>query len=730
MKNRTLLIVLILTLSFGIAMAQELPLIKAVEVRGNKKIEADTIKAKIKSEVGKPLSEDTIRQDIKAIYKIGYFSDIKVETEPFEGGVKLIYIVKEKPTIGRIEYHGNKKIDTDKIRGKVTITPGAIYDMSLIQDNADKIRELYEGEGYYLVKVTPVIKTVSEDEVALTFNIDEGPKVVIKKITIEGNKRVSSSEIKKAMKTKERWFLSFITGSGYYKKDVMEDDIQRIKDVYLNKGFLHIAVSEPKLTLSPDKKDLYITIAVSEGQQYRVGEVKLEGNKVFSTDEIMKKIKTKTGAIFSKEVLRKDVLDILDMYSEKGYATANVSILSNIDDAKRLIDLTLDITEGDLYRVGRIEITGNVRTRDKVIRREMRLAEGDIYNSKLLKRSYERINNLNFFDSVDLAPKPEPEKKVVDIDVKVKERPTGAISVGGGYSSVDKFVVMGEITQGNLFGTGKQLKLSGQIGGVTRTYRISYIDPYFMDRPISASLTLYNETNNYQQYTNYSWRSKGVELAFGKRFGDYYSANIAYNFDNTDIYNITDTASSLIKNQAGIRTTSSISPSFIRDSRDNFLDPSRGSRNAIYTTVAGLGGSNKFYKIVLDSAWYFPLPGDTTFSARGRLGFASGLFGKEVPVNERFYVGGLYTVRGLGYGEAGPRDSTGEIIGGTKELIGNFEYVFPIVKELKFKGVTFFDIGRAFDTAEKIELSRLRYTAVYRISPRPLQRQGLGCRPL
>jgi outer membrane protein insertion porin family len=685
--------------------SQELPIVNSIEIKGLKRIEESAIKSKITQRVGDPISQEKVNEDIKSIFKMGYFEDARAEIEPFEGGIKLIYVLKEKPTIARIEFQGNKELDDAKLREKLTITTGSIADAVLIQDNANRLRAFYEEEGYWLSSIVPVTKRISPDEVGLTYQIEEGSKVKIKKINIEGNKAIPAKLIKKAMDTKEWGILSFITSSGYYRKDMMDVDIEKIRDIYFNRGFVKVAVGEPEIKLTSDKKGMIITIPVSEGVQFKISSVEFSGNKVFGDDEIKKRITLIPDTPFSKANLRRDILSISELYSENGYAIATITPDLIPDETARLVKVSLKIDEGDKYRIGKIEISGNTKTRDKVIRREVRLDEGDVFNSKLLKRSYERINNLNFFDNVDIIPKPRPEEKLVDLDVKVKERPTGFLSVGGGYSSVDKLMGIVDLTQGNLFGRGQLLKVRGEFGGRTTYYELAFKDPWFMNKPIFFSSTLYKLV---REYIEFDKKATGFGLSFGKDLSEYVRGDIAYNLEEATIYNVSENASKIIKEQEGTFSTSSLTPAIVRDSRDNYLDPSRGSRNSIYLTYAGLGGSNKYIKGELDSGWFFPIK-NTTFMLRGRFGYAAGIWGENLPLYERFYVGGIYTIRGLDWGDAGPRDEeTGDPIGGTSELIFNIEYIFPIVTEMKLKGVVFLDIGNSYESFDNF--GKFRYT--------------------
>jgi outer membrane protein insertion porin family len=703
MRQISLLVIFLFLASCSFLYAQELPLVNSIEIKGLKRIEEGAIKVKLSQKIGEPISQEKTNEDIKTIFKMGYFDDVKVEIEAFEGGVKLFYIIKEKPSVVRVEFQGNKELDDAKLKEKLTITPGSIADTVLIQDNAVIIGKLYEEEGYWLSNIVPVIKKISDDEVSITYQIDEGTKVKIKSILFEGNKNITSKKIKKVMETKEWWLFSFVSSSGYYKKDQMAVDIEKIKDLYFDNGYIKVIIAEPEIRVDKNKKGMTIIIRISEGDQYKLSSINFSGNKVNDDETIRKRIKLVPNVVFKKTLLEKDMRSISDLYSQNGYALVSVIPDLSPDETKKTVAVTLNIDEGDKYRIGRIEISGNTKTRDKVIRREIRLAEGDTFDSSKLKRSYERINNLQFFDTVEMVPKPKYEDKTVDLDVKVKERPTGFLSVGGGYSSADGFIATADLTQGNLFGKGQYIKVKGELGGKSSFYELSFKDPFFLDTPYALSTGIYKTT---REYIEYDKEALGFFLGLGKSLGEYLRGDVSYNFEKATITDIDPDASTIIKDQEGTNTTSSITTSVVRDSRDNYIDPSKGSRNSVIFTFAGLGGSNAFIKGLLDSAWYFPL-GETTFMLRGRFGYASGIFGEEVPLYERFYVGGLSTVRGLGFGDAGPKVS-GDAIGGTEELIFNAEYIFPLLPDMKLKGVVFVDAGKAYEDFQNF--GSLRYT--------------------
>lgn len=650
-RNETItcLITVLLSFSFIIFSSHEsyagpVPVIKAVEITGNSKISTATILSKIQSIEGTDFSKDTVKEDLKSLYKIGYFEDIRIEIESFEGGVKLIFNFFEKPSITSLDFQGNSEIDTDKLKENTTINAGAVANMTLILDNVQHIISYYQSEGFWLAKVVPIVREISEDAVALTYQIDEGPKVVIKGIEIEGNNAIADAKVMKVMKTKKRWLFSFLTGSGIYKKDEIAVDMERIRNLYHSKGYLYVAISEPEIRLSPDKKNLFLKISLSEGDQYRIGDIKIQGNTVFLTDDLFEQITVSSGEIFNRSALRADIDRIIDKYMEKGYARADVNPEMDIDVNEKTVFITLTVSEGRIFRIGRIDVTGNSKTRDKVIRREMRLDEGDIFNKNLVKRSYQRINNLNFFETVDINPIPRYEDHLIDMEITVKEKMTGMLSFGGGYSSIDKLMIMGEISQSNLFGKGYQLRLKADFSSRRTNYNLSLKDPWFMDRPISASIGVYNDKTDYPDYDK---KATGGYIGFGKEFSEYVGGKISYNIEEANITDLSDDASIIIREQEGRRLTSSISPSIWKDTRNNYLDPTTGRRTAFYTTIAGLGGDNYFYRALIDSISYYPAFWKTTISLRGRIGYAAGFNNKELPLYERFYVGGLTPSGGL-----------------------------------------------------------------------------------
>lgn len=698
-------IFLLLTSIPAIAEEEGQAKVTEIQIAGNKKVESETIRSKISVKPGDVFSPSAVRNDVAAIYKMGFFDDVRVDAEGAGGGIRLIFNVVERPIITSFSFEGNKNIETSKIREKVNLTPYSVYNPALVAENVERLKIFYQGEGYYNATVLPIIKESAKD-VKVIFQIDEGSKVIISKINFVGNKAFSDRKIRKAMETRSYFPVwSYLMKTGTYKIVEFSQDMERIKALYYNNGYIQVMVGEPQVVLSQDKKKLEITVPITEGAQFRYRNIDISGNKVFNKDELLKHVTSKSGEIMDRDKLKEDVVALTDLYGSKGYAFASVSPVINPDVEKRLVDINLDVNEGSQIFVNRINISGNVKTRDKVIRRELKFNEGEIYDTTSLKKSYDRLKNLDFFEDIEIVPDRKEQKDTVDLNVKVKEKSTGSFSIGGGYSTIDRLMAIGEVTQNNFLGIGEQLKFKGQFGKRSQNFNLSFTEPWLLDRPISLRIDLFKEGRVYDGYTR---KTLGGAITIGRRFWEYYSVSGGYSYTDDKYTDVIQTIQDEFGSTLNLHTTSKINMSLSRDTRDNYLDTRHGSSNSIYGEYAGLGGQNHYYKAIGDTTWFFPFYWETAFSLHGRLGYASGLSGKNLPLAERFYVGGISTVRGFEFGAIGPK-TDGKPIGGTKELIFNAEYTFPILPSMRLKGVAFFDAGKAYGSGENIDLN-LRYS--------------------
>jgi outer membrane protein insertion porin family len=679
--------------------AQDQPMVTQIDVVGAKKVEEATVRFKIKTRVGDAYSPETVREDIKSLYSLGYFEDIVVNADIFEGGLKIIFSLQEKPSIQSIKLVGNKKLTEEKIRGKIDLVEGSIVPPGALRKNADKIRLFYEEEGYYRAQVDATEERVSPQEFTVTFTIVEGDKYDIGKIQIVGNKYLKEKDIKGKLQTSEL-FLWFFCGT--LKREELRRDLDRIRAYYLDNGFLDIAVGEPEIEINQAKKSLVITIRVDEGPQYRISTLTLGGNKLFPEGDIRRLMTSMPGGIFSRERLQADVVAITDRYAEHGYLFTDVAPVTNVQRSDTTVGVSLEIAEGQQAFINRIEITGNLRTRDKVIRREVLMVEGDVFNSALLRASRQSLQNMNYFeDPVKIETRRVTSPDKVDLVVDVKEKSTGAFTIGGGFSSVDGAIGVATISQDNLFGLGKRAALSAQIGQNADRGNAEYSDPHFMDSDFTFVSRAFLTKTNYTTYQGFNVDTVGGTMSMGHLLFERVFGTFGYLLEQVTIKDLTSDAPFLIQQQAaengGQSVTSSIIGTLSRDTRDNFSQPTRGNRTSLSATYAGgfLGFDNNFYKFAADSSQYWPLWWKLVGHIRGSMLYGDS-FGStpNLPAQERYFLGGINSIRGFRTFSISPKDPTTDgATGGNKAWFTNTEVLFPLYEQLKMRGVVFFDIG-------------------------------------
>jgi outer membrane protein insertion porin family len=683
--------------------------VTTIEIRGNKRIELPAIAGRLTLKPGDPYTPENVRGQIKILYDAGYFEDVQVETELGAGGVALVFLVREKPFITEIVFDGNKELSDDKLKEKITIKSQAFLDQPQAKESAEKIRLAYQGDGYFNCRVIPVVQTLDEDRKRLTFFVKEGDKARVKTVYFDGLHAATKNEMFKVMATREwvPWYglvtqlklPSFLSDAGVLKREEMNNDVERIKEILLNKGYLNAQAGLPTAELSDDKKWFVVTYTVMEGEPFTVAEAGFRGNTVFEDPELRQGLMIKEGEIFQRQKIRDEVTRLKDLYGSKGYAFADVSpnVIPNMVDRTATIILT--IKEGELMRIRQINIHGNEKTKDNVIRREIRLDEQDVIDTPALKRSFQRLNNLNFFETVEILPE-QVGPNNVDLNVRVKEKPTGQFSVGGGFSTLDQLVAIADITEGNLGGNGWMGRIRGQLGQQRTLGLITFRNPYLNDSLTSLQLDVFKSATNYVTYYE---RKTGASVTFGRWFSEYVSGTISPVAEQINYSNPSATAPPLITRQLGNQTTTGFRASLTRDTRDYLMDPRTGWRTTVAVALGTpyLGGTNDFYKYTLDVNKYTPLPFDTRLSVRMRYGVVQGLNTagdhKPIPLTELYFVGGINTMRGFVFGKAGPVTTNNTLLGAASELIFNFDYIFTISAEAKLNGVIFFDYGKGFE---------------------------------
>lgn len=709
--ERALRTIFLLVLAFlcafrspAVAQEQPAPTIKQIDIQGNEKVETAAIRQRIQIRVGDPFSPEKIREEIQQIFKMGFFDDVTVEAEELEGGLRLIYVVKEKPSIRNILIEGAEEVDEEDIRDRIDVVAGTVFEPQAITRNADKIRAFYEEEGFYTAHVTGKSEKVSDREVDLTFEIQEGAKFFVRDITFVGNEGLSDGKIAGVMATKERWFISFLR-PGVLKRSDLEQDVERIKALYLNEGYLQAKVAEPEIQVDKEAKRLNIMIRIEEGLRFRLGTVQVVGAKIYTPEELLAALKLPKEEFFNRDVLRKDLATVTLKYSELGYVFADVVPVTRVRRDEAVVDVNFEITEGVKAYVERIEIEGNTKTRDKVIRRRVELAEGDVYNGKLLEEARAALQGLGYFEGVEIKTSQGSAPDRLKLTINVKEKPTGRIGLGAGFSTAGGLLGTVFISEDNLFGTGKRLRLAGTLGTVTSSLSFRYDDPFFLDSDYSMSLSVFDQ---FSDFTDYSQESRGAEIVFGRTFLKFNSATLGYLYETINITDVSDSAASAIKDQAGESTTSSINVGLTRQVSDDPAKPTTGYRVGLNSRIAGgfLGGDNDFYKFLLEARYSRLLIEDMqltgTLVARG--GYIE-TYGDtvDVPLQERFFLGGPNSFRGSKFRELGPTDPvTGEKTGGSKFVGFTAEVEFPvhIIEIVKTSGALFADFANNYGQFE------------------------------
>jgi outer membrane protein insertion porin family len=708
MLKKVTLTLLLLGLAV-LAAAQDLR-VSDVQVEGIIRVETSVVLAEISIEPGDLVTPEDIDRAMQNIFKLGYFDDISADMTEVQGAKILTFVVHELPLIRHIKFSGNDKLKKDKLRPLIKLRAPSIYNRSKIEASLKEIKNAYIEDGYYAAKIEADLQVDDKNEATLTFEIVEGKKVLIRDISFVGNIAFDKDELIDKMETKERWFLSWITDRGVYNKDTMLLDIERIKAAYHDKGYQYVKVKQPQVSLVDDDKYLDVVIEIDPGIQYKVGKVIVSGDLMYPQEKMLRLVRLKSGDIFSTAELRDTILVLTDVYADNGYAYTNVTPLTSRVKGQQLIDLNLEVEQGPRVFVERIEITGNTKTRDKVIRREIPLLEGDLFRAQGVKEAKRRVRNLGFFDEVTVTNKPGSDEAKTILGVAVTERPTGTFSVGVGYSSVDSFMVQGSISQENLFGYGLRLSLSGSFGSKSTNYSLGLSDPHFLDTDWTLGGEIYN---NYREYNDYDEEKIGGSVRAGHPIGRKSKLYVTYRLEKVDVSDIDSGLTETIQDEEGNSTLSSITTQIVRNSTDYYDDPSRGGVTHLSLEFAGLGGTEHFLKPLAEHRHFFSLPWGHVFSIHGETGYVTSTNSDDVSITQKFFLGGIRTIRGFNYREVGPREN-GDYVGGPKMGYFNFEYIFPIYKKLGLKGVLFYDTGNAWAEDENY-FSSMRHGAGFEI---------------
>ncbi len=653
-----------------------------------------------------------VDDDVQNLLKTGYFFNVQVTEARQPEGVKLTYVLQAKPKLTDILFKGNKKYRDKKLLKTITSKVGEPLDDRKLFSDSQAIKTKYQKAGYPKTEVK-AIPTMEErtGRGSVTFEITESPKVMITEVDFEGSSAFTQRKLRKQIKTRRHWWLSWITGSGTLKDDQIEDDREKLSDFYRNQGYIDFEIRDLKYDYR-DPKHVKLNFQVTEGQQYKVGSVAFQGNKVYGTNDLSKDLKMEAGKTFSPKGLNKDIEIVQDKYGKKGYIDTRIAAQksANIDTGR--MDLNYRIEEGEQAYIEKIEIKGNTKTKDKVIRRELSVSPGELFDMTEVKRSKRRLEGLNYFTEqggVDATPEPTDVPNRKNLVVTVEERNTGNFSIGAGFSSVDSVLGFIEISQGNFDiakppwfqGGGQKYRMKAAFGSRRQDYEITWIEPWFLEKKLQLSVDLYHRQLGFVSTENlYDERRTGARIALARALGtENLIGTASYTIESVGIINVDRArASKLIRDEEGNRLVSKVGLSLAYDTRNNALLPQRGQRTELSGEVAGgpFGGETDFYKLELRSAWYFKGLGEGhVLELVGRTGVVKE-YGdsSRVPLFDRWFLGGLYSLRGYKYRAVGPRDNTNEPIGGDTYWFGSAEYSVPIIERLRF--AVFYDIGMVY----------------------------------
>jgi len=601
------------------------------------------------------------------------------------------------------------------LKDVLDIKPFTILDIAAIKRNEKKIQEKYVEKGFFLAEVRHELKPVGNEgnEVDLIFNIHEHAKVMVKEIVLLGASKVPPDELKSAMQTKEGGYLSFLTSEGTYREEMFQRDLQVIQMAYFDRGFINIRVDKPIVTLSPDKRNITITLRVEEGESYKVGKLDFSGDLLVGKDVLHRLMTSKERTTFNRSLLARDIQAITDVYYDSGHAYANITPVTAVNAEEKTIDLTFDVQKGPKIYIERIDIVGNTKTRDKVIRRQLRVFEGELFNGTGMRRSKEKATALGFFETVEVTHKPGSDGEHVVVQVEVKEKSTGTFQVGLGFSNVESFIFTAQIAQQNFLGWGQSVSASAQLSGLRSFFQLSYFDPYFLDTNFIFSIDAYRTQLDFFGFIRDAFggtASLGYYLT-----ADEMSVNLGLTYENVDVQSGSQAA---LAGQFRSGTTSAVRASWTWDKRDNRLFPTKGWLSFASVEAApsflNWADPDKQYNFNRYTAYqrvYFPLPFGSVFKMNMQVGYVQehypGNSARQLPISELFFLGGINTIRGYPLRQVSPTQiinpsgaPEGSVsllqVGGTKQVIFNAELEVPLLEKVGIRGVLFLDAGNAF----------------------------------
>lgn len=678
--------------------------VDSIEFEGNRKVESEAILEKLGTRQDMMLDNYLLRKDLSRIYEMKYFEEVEAYHKVSSDKNILLFKLKEKPIISKISFSGNDEINDDDLKEQIKTKEFNILDISTIKNDVLLLQKHYEEKGYFLALATYSLIDNANGSVEVKFKIKEWDKVRVKKITFLGNKAIPDEELKNFMQTREESYFSFLSGSGNFKEINFQTDIERLKYFYKTRGYLQINVQNPEVTASEDKKWIFITVRMQEGPQFSVNNISFNGELLFTENEMMEKLKLKTDDIYNEENLRLDIQTLTEMYQDKGYAFANVLRTLEVVPGENKVDVIFSFEKGVIAYFGKITMKGNTKTRDKVIRRELKIHEGEMYSGSKLRTSKDNVNRLGFFQPESVVFNTITRKgtdNVLDVEVSIKERPTGQISLGAGYSTATNGFVQASVAQNNFRGLGQNINMNLSYSDKQQIYNLGFTEPYLFDTKWTAGADYYQTVSYFIR--SFAYRKHGGDVRVGHPIFEYTRLFLTYRYEDNKVDDvINDAIDPKIENGS----SSSIQASIIRDKRNNIFEPSSGYYASTSLEYTGLGGTMRWMKAEVEGRYYRPVIGDLVLRSRMQAAQLFKTTNRDIPRVEKFSMGGARNMRGFNLEDIGPirlarNTDTGELedfnFGGLFSLLGTLEFEHPLIKEAGLKWVVFYDAGNVYE---------------------------------
>jgi outer membrane protein insertion porin family len=691
--------------------------VKDIRVEGLQRTEPGTIFSYLPVKVGETMNEEKAQSALRALYATGFFSDVRLEVE----GDVLVVFVQERPAVAQIDFSGMKEFEPDAVRKVLRengLADGRIFDRSVLESAEQELKRQYLSRGLYAAEIQTTVTPLERNRVGINIAVTEGEVAKIRGINIVGAEAFSESELLGLFVLRTPGWLTWYTKHDRYAREKLAADLETLRSHYQNRGYLDFAIESTQVSITPDRRDIYITVNLNEGERYTVSEVQLSGQTLVPREELETLVQLKPGDVFSREKLAASTKAISERLGNDGYAFANANAIPNVDKEKRSVAFNIVIDPGRRVYVRRIDVAGNSKTRDEVVRREMRQLEGAFYDASKIQLSRRRIDRTGFFSEATVETQPvEGSPDQVDVLYTVKERPTGALLLGVGFSSVERFAISTSIRQANAFGTGKFISANINSGKVNQVYALSYNNPYFTVDGVSQGFDVYKRRTDASSLSvgPYSTDAIGGGMKFGYPVSEISSVDLGFNLESVKLATFENSPPQYLD--------------FVRDFGNDYRYGAltggwqRDTRNSVITTTSGTfmrtglelaSGDLRYYRLGYQHQWFYPLTRTYTLMLRGDLGYAAGIGGRPVPFFKAYFAGGPDSVRGYRAFSLGPRDLNGNALGGNTKMIGSAEFLFPMPgasAEQSLRLAAFLDAGQVYAEGARIELGELRYSS-------------------